>query len=109
MSAYPEHDRMRAISDQSQTVGEFVEWLSSDKRIRLATYPDCISDTADHVCGAGDCVKSQHLYTVDTPIEKLLAEFFDIDLDTIEAEKRAMLDSLRAANDTPAAAAAPSL
>jgi hypothetical protein len=30
------------------------------------------------------------------PINQILAEYFDIDLDKIEAEKRQMLDALRA-------------
>ena len=27
MSTYPEHEKLRAVKDRSQTIGEFVEWL----------------------------------------------------------------------------------
>lgn len=88
---YPEHEKLKAIADKSQVVGEFVEWLGS-KGIHLADYPACLTggDHAHH-----ECRRSERLYTIDTPIRKLLAEFFDIDQDKIDAEKDAMLEQLR--------------
>ena len=35
MSDYPEHDKLRAIADQTQAIGEFIEWLEG-KGIFLA-------------------------------------------------------------------------
>jgi hypothetical protein len=29
MSDYPEHDKLRAIHEQSQAIGEFLDWLRS--------------------------------------------------------------------------------
>ncbi len=83
MSAYPEHDRMAAISDKSQIIGEFLEWLNYTKGIHLCEQTPDMND---------------HWWTVDEDPEKLLAEFFSIDLTKIEAEKRAMLAEVRAAN-----------
>lgn len=80
MSAYPEHDRLALISDKSQAIGEFIDWLQS-KGIHLACYYE--EDSRDR------------LFTVETPTNSLLAEFFDIDPIKIEREKRAMLDALR--------------
>ena len=43
MSDYPEHDKLSAISDQSQACGEFVEWLNS-RGISLMTWREDLTD-----------------------------------------------------------------
>ena len=78
MSDYPEHDKLRAIADQTQAIGEFIEWLEG-KGIFLARYVEG-SNYPRHVHGFRD----------------LLAEWADIDQDKLEAENRQMLASLRA-------------
>jgi len=78
---YPEHIKLKAISQFSQKIGEFVDWLS-ESQIQLCE-PDKYDD-----------------YTpVRTSIQKLLADFFEIDLNRIEEEKQQMLEELRALND----------
>lgn len=84
MSEYPEHDRLKLISDKSQTIGAFLEWLNSESGLEICTLIEGQID--DRFAPAG------------ISIEKLLAQYFEIDLDKIEKEKRAMLDSIRAAN-----------
>lgn len=79
---YPEHEKLRAISDQSQTVGEFVEWMGQ-QGIHLGEYLHGEWSQARLV--------PTHRNTVD-----LLAEFFGIDQKRLEGEKRAMLASLQA-------------
>jgi len=77
---YPEHIKLKAISQFSQKIGEFVDWLS-ESQIQL-------------------CKPEKYGYSpVRTPIQKLLAEFFEIDLNRIEEEKQQMLEELRALND----------
>jgi hypothetical protein len=89
MSDYPEHDKMQLVVDKSQVIGEFLEWLSDEKNVHLG-----------------------YVHTIDTPwsdeerfdmyhynTNKLLAEFFDIDLEKIEAEKDLMLQRQRELND----------
>lgn len=83
---WPEHTKLKAISDKSQAIGEFVEWLEG-KGIHLAEYEQ--EYRGDH-----------RMFTIQTPITKLLAEFFDIDQDKIEAEKQAMLDAMREMNQS---------
>lgn len=80
MSNYPEHDKLSAVKDQTQAIGEFVDWLHDEKEIVLARLDDC-----GRAYGAGSLLD-------------LLAEWAGIDLDKIEAEKREMLETLRAAN-----------
>jgi 2C-methyl-D-erythritol 2,4-cyclodiphosphate synthase len=78
---YPEHDKLHAVVDRSQEVGQFLEWMQ---------------EQGWHFC------KSVKYDEFDEPqlaiqylnITKTLAEYFHIDLDKIEAEKRAMLDEL---------------
>ena len=80
---YPEHDKLAKIRDKSQAIGEFLEWLQ-EKGIHLGRYVD------DY---------STHMDTLDSQTNDLLAEYFEIDLNVLEDEKRAMLDAQRAAND----------
>lgn len=95
MSDYPEHEKLKLISDKSQACGEFLEWLASEKGITLATKhehdSECRGPSRLRVCG----FTSSQLEPVYIPRTALLAEFFDIDERKIEKEKRAMLDALR--------------
>jgi len=73
MSDYPETpelDKLSGVKDQSQPIGEFLDWLSYEKDVRLPA-----------------------------SIEQLLADYFDIDMDKVEAEKLAILKHVRAKQD----------
>lgn len=86
MTSYPEHEKLAKIADKSQTMGEWVEWLQG-KGYVLAEY-----GTGE----PGDDRSPHRLYAVHSNPSELLAEFFDIDRDKIEAEKRQMLEEMRA-------------
>lgn len=79
----PTLDRMLEIQEQSQLCGEFLEWLQSkytmyDKKVkRESPFMDVMRDTGDYI-----------------NTEKLLAEFFDIDLDEAEREKEMCLKAV---------------
>jgi hypothetical protein len=94
----PECEKMRAVKEKSQAIGEFLEWLNAEKGVHLAQYHEhtraCLDIDAHLVCG----VSEQHMLLWNYNIERLLAEFFDIDLNTVEEEKQALLDDLRARN-----------
>ena len=115
---------MSAIKDRSQAIGEFLEWLEEEKGWEIAerhTHTDyCYTMGLDpdefrktygpkgngiaepHEVSKGRFGNSQcgisGLWRVSFSANKLLAEFFDIDLNKIESEKRAMLNELRQAN-----------
>lgn len=73
---YQQHEKLNTVKDQSQAIGDFLEWLHSEKGIILASYGNSDSN----------------LLTPDgTAKERLIAEYFEIDLDALESEKRAML------------------
>ncbi len=79
LNEYPEHARLLKVKDESQACSEFLEWLSSEKGFHLAK----------SIPG-----RARPSY-VSYSIQDLLAEFFEIDQDKLEAEKREMLATLR--------------
>jgi len=82
MIEMPECERLKAVQEQSQIIGEFLEWLGDEKGYFICTY--------------GDNAEFPQLpFLISDSRERLLAEFFGIDLDKVEKEKRALLEELR--------------
>ncbi len=81
-SKMPTLDRMIEIQEQSQLCGEFLDWflrkytVFDRKQKRESSFAD--------VMGNGDYINK----------EKLLAEFFEIDLKEAEKERQIILSSL---------------
>jgi hypothetical protein len=65
-----EINRMLEVKERSQTIGEFLDWMKSQ--------------------GWTFHNRGRHL-----DIEKLLAEYFNIDLQQVEKEKMMILDDIR--------------
>lgn len=82
MSEYPEHDRLKLISDKSQAIGEFLDWLEAEKGILLGEWGPT----------------GRRMYPFMRSKVDLLAEHFEIDQSKIDAEKREMLNIMREAN-----------
>lgn len=78
---YPEHDRLHAIKDESQAQYDFIEWLHVRKNILL--------------CDEKIGFQTDTYLPIQIPIQKLLAEYHEIDMNKIETEKRAMLAEIR--------------
>lgn len=92
MSEYPEHDKMQAAMPAAQVVGDFLEWLTEVEPIHiLARYEGT----------------PPRLEPSPVGIEDLLYEYFGIDRDKIEAEKRQMLERVRTDQDLAAEVAKP--
>jgi hypothetical protein len=79
MTQYPEHEKLHAVKDKSQAIGEFLEWLGG--RYVFANYRK----------------DSEWLRPENLNIQRELAEYFEIDLDKIEEEKQAILAEVRKA------------
>ena len=102
MSKYPEHEKLEKVKDKSQACGEFLEWLLGPRGYQLGEYHEHVDDCwlpnenqldgRRRMCG----MDAQTIYPVPLNVRKLLAEFFEIDEDKLDKEKRAMLDELRA-------------
>jgi len=84
---YPEHEKLKEVQDQSQIIGEFLEWLRS--KYELCEFKDECSECMD----CGETVEGY--YPINFNIEKILANYYEIDLDKLEQEKRKMLESLK--------------
>ncbi len=94
---YPEHDKLHAVNERSQAVGEFLGWLS--ERFVICEWVD--QDQADElclVCGSD----ASGFHPAGKTIEEWLTEHFKIDQAKLEEEKRAMLDIVRKAYDASA-------
>jgi hypothetical protein len=81
MSEYPEHDKLNRVKNQTQTIGEFLEWLGEQE------YEICGTDKYDRY--------------MPTPLtdQQLLAKYVGVDENKLELEKRKMLMKLREGND----------
>ena len=81
---YPEHDKLEAVVERSQAIGEFLDVFLPSKNIHF---------------GRPSAFEGGGLNPIHINIQELLAEFFDIDRDKLEKEKEAILDEIRRLND----------
>lgn len=82
---YPQCAKLASVADESANIGEFIEWLES-KGIMLG-----------HNVQFEERSRPEFV-PISTPTEKLLADFYGIDLVALEKEKREILESARALN-----------
>ncbi len=66
---YPEHKKLKDISETSNEIGRFLEWLQDEKEIIFSKSINC-----------------------------LISEYFNIDLNKLEKEKLDMLNEIRENN-----------
>lgn len=78
---YPELDKIKKVSEKSNEIGSFLDWLMNEKEIELAIYND-----------------KERLIPKHIDKEKLLAEYFEIDLDKAEKERVQILEDIRSKN-----------
>lgn len=81
----PELDKLVKVRYESQKIGEFLDWLSS-QGIELAEWSDTEYDDGQ-------------LYEIRTTKEQLLAKYFCINLEKAEKERQAILDNIRRENE----------
>ena len=98
--------KLEDISEKSQAIGEFLEWLVGTKNYHIAKYlTDEEYESEDNVFWVDGLyekeqfkrheIGKEELIHIHIDIEKLLAEFFEIDLDKVEAERREILEQIR--------------
>jgi hypothetical protein len=75
----PECEKLLKIHPKSQTLGFFLEWLQ-------------------HKYVFANWGKNDRLYPENISIEKLLAEYFEIDLDKVDKEREQLLKWIREQN-----------
>lgn len=79
---YPEHEKQAKVLDDARVIGEFLE--------------NCVYKLGEWRQGRRRSMDAE-FFPVNMSIKAILAEYFDIDLEIIETEKRQMLDELRSA------------
>lgn len=79
MDEYPEHNKLHSIKDISQQIGYFIDWMIYEKQWAICEFR----------------TKIDSYEPIYLSIEKILAEYFEIDSNKLEAEKLLMLDKLR--------------
>lgn len=74
---YPECEKMKDVQEDSQKIGEFLDWLLNKRGLVICKW------------------EKSGYFEYRRNIEELLAEYFGIDLNKVEKEKRQMLDEIR--------------
>ena len=91
-----ELEKMEKAQEASQAIGDFVEEFLKSKGIILATYHKHSKKTCDKDEWGWKCGwRIQQPILLHYDIQKLLAEYFNINLDDAEKEKQKILNDLR--------------
>jgi hypothetical protein len=85
----PETARLVAASTESQKIGEFLDWLNFELGVTL-----CV---LDEETGRFQPARGMGVFT---STERLLARYFQIDLDRVERERGRLLAYIRAKGNT---------
>lgn len=80
MTAYPEHEKLKALKGANETVADFLDWLGESGLI-------ICTDDSGH--WEGDPTYSPFLQAKST----IIAQFLKIDERRLDAEKRQMLSA----------------
>lgn len=108
MSKYPEADKVSEHKQDMQVIGDFLTWLFSNRltlcRWQEKTYYDEEGNQISHKeikernlswFYSEYHIEDEGFYPVNYNINDLLAEYFNIDMDKYEEEKRQMLENLQ--------------
>lgn len=98
--SFPEHKKAALIKEESQAVGSFLDWLQNQRGLTLCIlhehskecYEGEDEEDGNVICGTHD---GEDYVPAHVTIEKLLAEYYKIDLDVLEDEKMFMLKQLQ--------------
>lgn len=99
MSDYPEHDKLLESSEERQTIGDFLEWMSSQGMV-IGKWLDVSTDPEFEFTSITEVLTPDNM-----PIADRLALRYGVDQERLEAEKRSMLDEARKANEPEASPA----
>ncbi len=78
----PECEKLLKVSEESNKIGSFIDWLINKKGVTFARFDD---DSEEYIPHPLDYLS----------INQLLGVYFEVDLDKVEKERRALLDWVR--------------
>lgn len=87
---YPECKKLAETREESDTIRNFLTWLRREHGIKLGVYEEIDNGRSVY----------EKFVPVTTDTEQLLADYHDINLDTVEKERRQMLEDIRAQQPT---------
>ena len=91
--SYPECDKLAEASEESNKIGQFLDWMCDEKDIRFAKAPN--QEEFDALEEDGVEAYEGMVIEVYFNIHDLLAEYFNIDLNKVEKERQQMLENIR--------------
>ena len=86
----PELDKLAAISERSQAIGEF---LDTSPYILYETVP--CEKYHPRLAATAYCSQGSHTVPTSKTIQQILAEYFGIDLQEVERERRMILRGMQ--------------
>lgn len=100
-----ELEKLEAVSERSQAIGEFLEWLFGSKNFHIGKYlTDEEYESDDNIYWVDGLhekeqfkrheIDKEELMPIHIDIEKLLADFFEIDLVKVEEERKQTLNEI---------------
>ncbi len=76
-----ELEKLKDVAEVSQKIGEFLDWL--------------LNGHGYYLCELRKCEDRDEFYPTHKHIEDILAQYFNIDLNKVEQEKRKILEEIR--------------
>lgn len=73
----PECEKLASVSEESNKIGNFFDWMQSETAFRVCEY---------------DETENYYFSSSHYDREQLLAKYFEIDLDKVEKERKALLE-----------------
>lgn len=104
MSEYPETtelDKLGAVQEESQSIGSFIDWLETEAQFgpqegkgrKEAIHAQKLNNSPVKLCLFDE--RYGEWRPVGLRIEEMLARYFEIDLNKVEEERRAVLGHIR--------------
>jgi len=103
---YPEHEKLHKITDDSQTIGLFLEWFFTEFDVYPKNVVGEYMEQAEAFKGFAEALAGGE-FDIEYPMrvlsgertfnERILAPYFHIDYEKLMAEKDAIYERMRAA------------
>ncbi len=92
MSDYPECEKLQAVSEKSQELGFFLEWLKNKYTLCefVEEHKEFFGDNKEDYVWI-----NEGYYQSRDSIENILAEYFDIDMNKVDEERAQILEDIR--------------
>lgn len=91
----PELDKVAKHQEEISTLMSFLEHLTFEKDIVLATWLPCSIDLHETSAEYHQCSESHHLVPDRSPLDTLIYECLGLDENTMETERLTLLNHIR--------------